>query len=97
MSMAHRYDIYIGSDNGSGASTDEYVDKIAEWANESFPDGYTMTFGRGYWHGKREDCVVLNALTDDEDAVVKRLRKLKGELKQDGILLSRYAVESEMV
>ncbi len=95
--MTYRYDIYIGSDNHSSSITDEYIDKIAEWANESFPDGYTMTFGRGYWNGESEDCVVLNALTEDEDAVVKRLRKLKRELNQDGILLSRYAVESEII
>ncbi len=97
MSMAHRYDIYIGSDKYSRSITEEYIDTIAAWANESFPDGYTMTFGRGYWNGESEDCVVLHALTEEEDGVVKRLKKLKDELRQDTILLSRYAVDVEMV
>jgi hypothetical protein len=39
---AYKLDIYIGSDNGSRKIDREYVDRITEWADRNFPEGYTL-------------------------------------------------------
>lgn len=95
--MGYRYDIYVGSDNGSSRITESYLSKVIEWANGAFPEGYTLLSGKGYWKGKCEDCLMLNVLSDEEKAVLERLRKLKEDLGQESILLSKYRVELETV
>lgn len=42
---AYKLDIYIGSDNGSRKIGREYVDKITEWADRNFSEGYTLLKG----------------------------------------------------
>ena len=44
----YRVDIYVGSDNDSRKITDLYLEKVRRWANETFPDGYTIVKGEGY-------------------------------------------------
>ena len=45
---AYKLDLYIGSDNSSRRICGEYLDKIIEWADTNFPDGYTLLKGHGY-------------------------------------------------
>jgi hypothetical protein len=95
--MGYRYDIYVGSDNGSRKISNGYLSKVIEWANEAFPEGYTLLSGKGCWKGKSEDCLMLNVLTDDDSIVLERLRRLKKNLGQESILLSKYRVDLETV
>jgi len=95
--MGYRYEIYIGSDNSSRRISDSYLSKVIEWANESFPEGYTLMSGRGYWKGESEECLMINVLAEEDYLVPERLRKLKEYLGQESILLSKYRVDVESV
>jgi len=92
-----RYDIYIGSENSSHKITRDYLSKIIEWANSAFPDGYTLFSGTGYWDGYSEDCILLSVLTPYEHIPTETLRRLKDQLEQRAIVLSRYDVDVEII
>lgn len=93
----YRVDIYIGSDNDSGKIHDGYLNKVREWANTAFPDGYTIFKGEGYYNGSSEDSILLHAFLSYDLALKHQLERLKRELKQDTILLVKSAVEYEVV
>jgi len=95
--MVQKYDIYIGSDNGSQRITDDYLSKITGWANYSLPEGYTMLYGKGYWNGNSEDCLILDTMMDYENGLLKNLKNLKDELEQKSILISKYNVDTEII
>jgi hypothetical protein len=95
--MPYKFDIYIGSDNGSGKIRGEYLDKITEWADRNFPEGYTLLKGRGYYDGAQEDSVVLSALTDYDADMRERVRELKQKLEQEAIAVTKYRVDLEFV
>ena len=57
--VKYRVDIYIGSDNDSRKIHDNYLDKVRKWANATFPDGYTLVRGEGYYNGVSEDSILL--------------------------------------
>ena len=96
--MSHRkYDIYIGSDNGSHRINGEYLSKVVEWAKSAFPEGYTLFHGKGYWDGYSEDCILLSVLAQYEQRLADSLKRLKEQLGQKAILLSRYDVDVEVV
>ena len=95
--MTYKLDIYIGSDNGSRKIDREYVDKITEWANRNFPDGYTLLKGHGYYDGNQEDSVVLSVLTDYDIDVREQVAQLKQRLDQNAIAVTKYAVELEFM
>ena len=40
--MTYKLDLYIGSDNGTRRIRRDYLDKIVKWADENFPNGYTL-------------------------------------------------------
>ena len=56
--IKYRVDIYIGSDNDSRKIHDNYLDKVREWANATFPEGYTLVRGEGYYNGVSEDSIL---------------------------------------
>jgi len=93
----YRVDIYIGSDNDSRKIYDNYLNKIKNWANDIFPDGYTLVRGEGYYNGTSEDSVLLYAFLDYDPVLKSQLEKLKRELKQESILLVKSTVDLEVV
>ena len=93
----YRVDIYIGSDNDSRKIHDSYLDKARTWANETFPDGYTLVRGEGYYNSAPEDSILLHAFLDYDPVLKRQLEKLKRELKQEAILLVKSAVDYEVV
>jgi hypothetical protein len=93
----YRLDIYIGSDNDSRSINDPYLDKIKRWANETFPDGYTLIRGEGHYNGTSEDSVLLYAFLNYDAALKHQLEKLKRELKQDAILIAKSSLDYEVV
>jgi hypothetical protein len=94
---AYKLDIYIGSDNGSRKIDREYVDKITEWADRNFPDGYTLVRARGYYNGSQEDSLVLSVLTDYDIDLKEQVGDLKQKLEQKAIAVAKYNVDVEFV
>jgi hypothetical protein len=93
----HRIDIYIGSDNDSRRIHDGYLNKVREWANTAFPDGYTIFKGEGYYNGLSEDSILLHAFLSYDLALKHQLEKLKRELKQESILVVKSAVDYQVI
>jgi len=93
----YRIDIYIGSDNDSRKIHDSYLDKIRKWANTTFPDGYMLVKGEGYYNGASEDSILLHAFLNYDLALKHRLEKLKRELKQESILFVQSPADFELV
>ena len=93
----YRVDIYIGSDNDSRRINDVYLNKIKNWANRTFPEGYTLVKGEGYYNGISEDSILLHAFLSYDIDLKRSLKKLKRELKQDAILLVKSTVDLEVV
>jgi hypothetical protein len=93
----YKVDIYIGSDNDSRKIHDSYLDKIKKWANTTFPDGYTLVRGEGYYNGASEDSILLHAFLDYDPALKQQLKRLKRELKQEAILVVKSAINLEVV
>ena len=95
--MPTRIDIYIGSDNDSRKICKDYLKKIRDWADSTFPEGYTLFRGKGCYGGVAEDSVLLNVLSDYNHDLRDKLESLKRELKQDAILVVRSDAASEVV
>ena len=93
----YRVDIYIGSDNDSRKIHESYLDKVRKWANKTFPDGYTLVRGEGYYNGASEDSILLHAFLNYDPALKHQLEKLKRELRQESILFVKSAVDYEVV
>lgn len=93
----YRVDIYIGSDNNSRKINHGYLDKVRTWASETFPEGYTLVRGEGYYNGASEDSILLHAFLDYDPVLRQQLRKLKRELRQDSILVVKSAVDYTVV
>jgi hypothetical protein len=95
--MPYQIDIYIGSDNGSRRIHKGYLDKVKRWANDNFPDGYTLLRGQGCYRGISEDSVLVNVLSNYDAALRDQLQKLKQELGQEAILIVKAQVDFEVV
>ena len=95
--VKYRVDIYIGSDNDSGKIHDGYLDKVKDWANKTFPDGYTLVKGEGYYNGASEDSILLHAFLNYDPSLSRQLQKLKRELRQESILVVKSSVDFEVV
>jgi hypothetical protein len=93
----HRIDLYIGSDNASGKIHDGYLDKVRKWANKTFPDGYTLVKGEGWYNGASEDSLLLHAFLNYDPVLKRQLEKLKRELNQESILVVKSNADYEVV
>jgi hypothetical protein len=93
----YRVDIYIGSDNNSRKIHDRYLDKVRKWANEAFPDGYTILRGEGHYNGASEDSILLHAFLNYDIVLKDQLGRLKRELKQESILVVKSPLDYEVV
>lgn len=92
----YKVGIYIGSNNDSKIS-ETYLKKVRRWANETFPDRYTIVKGEGYYNGITEDSILLYAFLNYDIALKHRLERLKQELKQKSILVVKSPAEFEVV
>jgi len=95
--MPYRIDIYIGSDNDSKKINKHYLNKVKNWANKVFPDGYTILKGKGYYHGTSEDSLILHVLLDYDVNLENHLSKLKKELRQEAILVVKSKVDAKVI
>jgi len=95
--MPYRIDIYIGSDNNSRKIHEGYLNKIKNWANTVFPDGYTILKGKGYYRGISEDSLILHILLDHDINLENHLSKLKKELRQEAILVVKSKVDAKVI
>jgi hypothetical protein len=95
--VGYKIDLYIGSDNNSGKISDSYLNKVKEWASTTFPEGYTLVRGEGYYNGTSEDSILLHAFLKYDPTLRHRLERLKRELKQESILVVRSSVDFEVV
>jgi len=95
--MPYRVDIYIGSDNRSRRISREYVSRILEWADETFPEGYTIIRGSGSYRGVAEDSLLVSVILDNSIDLKEQLTDLKQKLRQDAIMLARSRVEIEVI
>lgn len=95
--MPFRFDIYIGSDNGTRKICDDYLLKIKKWADETFPSGYTLIKGLGFYNGNSEESILINVFLDYAPSLRHRLEELKQELKQNSILLVKSTVDLEFI
>jgi hypothetical protein len=92
----YRIDIYIGSDNNSRKINDHYLEKVKSWANETFPQGYTILKGEGYYNGISEDSILLFSFLEYDKQIQNSLQRLKDELKQESILFVKSNVDYEV-
>ena len=95
--MGYRFDVFVGSDNDSRRIRKDYLGRIVKWANSVFPEGYTLTRGRGYYEGTQEDSLIVSVLTSQRIDLREKVASLKCELGQKSILVTNYAVEVENV
>jgi len=95
--MGYRFDVFVGSDNGTKRIRRNYLDRVINWANSVFPNGYTLTRGRGYYEGTEEDSLIVSVLTSQRIDLREKVASLKCELGQKSILVTNYAVEVENV
>lgn len=95
--MPYKIDIYIGSDNGTRRIRKDYLDKVRKWADSSFPDGYTLIRGQGYYHGISEDSLLINVLSGYDTELRDSLKRLKDELVQDAILVVKTQIDLDVV
>jgi hypothetical protein len=92
----YRIDVYIGSDNNSRKINDSYLEKVKNWANEAFPQGYTILKGEGYYNGISEDSILLFSFLEYDKQIQNSLQRLKDELKQESILFVKSNVDYEV-
>ena len=95
--VKYRIGIYIGSDNDSRKISDVYLEKVRRWANETFPDGYTIVRGKGYYNGISEDSILLYAFLNYDIVLKHPLEKLKQKLRQESILVVKSPVDFRVV
>ncbi len=63
--------------------------RVQQIASKYFP-GFTITKSMGYWQGQKENSVVLEIVTNKQDAKVRKLAKeIKIANKQEAVLVQR--------
>ena len=95
--MPYRVEIYIGSDNNSRKICKEYIKKIIEWADVTFPEGYTLLKGEGCYDGIYEETIIINALSNYDVSLNGQLKRLKRELEQNAILVVKFPTQMETI
>jgi len=95
--VPYRFEIYIGSDNGSRRIDKNYLKKVQDWASGIFPEGYTLLKGNGYYQGTSEESLIVNVLCEYDVALKHHIERLKCELRQESILVVKSAVDLEVI
>ena len=70
---------------------------MRQWADQNFPNGYTLLRGQGCYGGYSEDSLLVNVLSDHEFALGDQVRELKRDLSQEAILLVKSQVDLELI
>lgn len=84
--MHKTLELFIGSNNKTGK-----VDRqLLEVTLAKYHEGFTIQPAVGYWHGAREDSVVVT-VSDDFETIRQTILKLKQVLKQDAIAYHEVA------
>lgn len=71
--------------------------KVKQWADQNFPDGYTLVKGEGCYCGVSEDSLLINLLSDYDFPFREQLEGLKSELSQEAILVIKSQVDLEVI
>jgi hypothetical protein len=95
--MPYRFDIYIGSDNGSRRIDSQYLGKVRQWADANFPTGYTLLRGQGCYGGISEDSLLVNVLSNCDLPLREQVNGLKLDLSQEAILVVKSEVDLERI
>lgn len=93
----YRVDVYIGSDNDSRKINNSYLEKVKRWANDTFPDGYTILRGEGHYNGASEDSILLHAFLNYDPILTHQLERLKRDLRQESILVVKSIADYEVI
>ena len=75
--------LYIGSNNETGELEDKKAERVVAKRFEGFT---TIKRGvTGHWKGSKENTMVVEIATDEEDELKKTVEELKEELKQEAV------------
>jgi len=67
--MPCKVDIYIGTDNDSRRIHTSYLKKVREWANNTFPNGYTLVGGEDCYRGITENSILFYVFSRTKERV----------------------------
>lgn len=86
--MMQKYYIYIGSNNETHKlESAEAIETISKYF-----DGFTAYEVIGYWKGTQEKTLKVEIVADQgqgDARIIKMIKELKAQLKQDAILLEK--------
>jgi hypothetical protein len=82
--------------------TDDQLDKFLQDTVSHHFDGFSVTYGEGYWRGQREDTVHIDIVVDQDTGEVKNaIRDIAAEynarFSQESVLVLRQGVVKEFV
>ena len=78
--MTKTLELFIGSNNKTGKVDRE----LLEATLAKYHEGYTIQPSVGYWHGTREQSVIVT-ISDDFSTIINTIQRLKQVLKQEAI------------
>lgn len=83
-----KYYIYIGSNNETHKlESAEAIETISKYF-----DGFTAYEVIGYWKGSQEKTLKIEIVSDagsDDTRIIRMIKELKTQLKQDAIMLEK--------
>jgi hypothetical protein len=78
--MRKTIELFIGSNNTTHKVERDKLEQVLS----KYHEGFTIQPAVGYWLGAREDSVTV-IISDDFDAIINTIQRLKQVLKQDAI------------
>lgn len=101
MEITDIYRIYIGSDNKTNKINKEYI-KTIKGILDLYNLNYTLINTHGYWNYTQEDSIIIEVIdighNDIIYSVIKTIaNKLKVELKQMTILITKQCIKYEVI
>jgi len=91
-----KYYIYIGSNNETHKLESEEAIKIISY----YFEGFTAYEVIGYWKGSQEKTLKVEIVSDagaGDARIIKMIKELKSELKQDAIMLEKINSNSVFI
>lgn len=70
---------------------------VKEVIDRELPGGYTLLNAVGHWQGLEESSHVLIALDADPQKIINIAEAYKSRFKQEAILITKEAIETEMI
>ena len=84
--MQKTIELFIGSNNQTHRVERDKLEQVLA----KYHEGFTIQPAVGYWQGAREDSVTV-IISDDFDAIINTIQRLKQVLKQDAIAYHEVA------